>query len=78
MLEKQRPLLLLTSSEAFVADRGVVHKSEIFAEFTSLGEAGLGQVVARSANVFNIDNGYYIHADQFDIQPEDYEALRVI
>lgn len=62
--------------ESFVEERGIVHKSEIFAEFTSLGEAGLGQVIARSANVFNIDNGYYMHASLFDIQPEDYENLR--
>ena len=75
-VRKTKTVTFVDELEAFVADRGVVHKSEIFAEFTSLGEAGLGQVVARSANVFNIDNGYYIHADQFDIQPEDYEALR--
>lgn len=62
--------------ESFVEERGIVHKSEILAEFTSLGESGLGQVAARSANVFNIDNGYYIHASQFDIQPEDYEPIR--
>ena len=62
--------------EAFVEDRGIVHKSEIFAEFTSLSEAGLGQVVARSATVFNIDNGYYIHASSFDIQPKDYKQIR--
>ena len=62
--------------EAFVEERGVVHKSEIFAAFTSLGEAGLGQVVSRCSNVFNIDGGYYIHASQFDIRPEDYAFLR--
>ena len=75
-VRKTKSVTFVDELESFVADRGVVHKSEIFAEFTSLGEAGLGQVVSRSTNVFNIDNGYYIHANQFDIQPEDYEMLR--
>lgn len=75
-VRKTKSVTFVDELESFVSDRGIVHKSEIFAEFTSLGEAGLGQVVSRSANVFNIDNGYYIHAEQFDIQPEDYEMLR--
>lgn len=75
-VRKTKSVTFVDELESFVLDRGIVHKSEIFGEFTSLGEAGLGQVVSRSANVFNIDNGYYIHAEQFDIQPEDYEMLR--
>ena len=75
-VRKTKSVTFVDELESFVSDRGIVHKSEIFAEFTSLGEAGLGQVVSRSANVFSIDNGYYIHAEQFDIQPEDYEMLR--
>ena len=75
-VRKTKSVTFVDELESFVADRGVVHKSVIFAEFTSLSEAGLSQVVARSSNVFSIDNGYYIHADQFDIQPEDYVALR--
>ena len=75
-VRKTKSVTFVDELESFVSDRGIVHKSEILAEFTSLGEAGLGQVVSRSANVFNIDNGYYIHAEQFDIQPEDYEMLR--
>lgn len=75
-VRKTKSVTFVDELEAFVAARGIVHKSEIFAEFTSLGEAGLAQVASRSANVFNIDNGYYIHAEQFDIQPEDYLMLR--
>ena len=75
-IRKIQSVTLVDELESFVEERGIVHKAEIFAEFTSIGEAGLGQVVARSTNVFNIDNGYYIHASQFDIQPEDYEYLR--
>lgn len=75
-VRKTKSVTFVDELESFVSDRGIVHKSEILAEFTSLGEAGLGQVVSRSANVFNIENGYYIHAEQFDIQPEDYEMLR--
>ncbi len=75
-IRKTQSVTFVDELESFVEERGIVHKAEIFAEFTSIGEAGLGQVVARSTNVFNIDNGYYIHASQFDIQPEDYEHLR--
>lgn len=75
-VRKTKSVTFVDELESFVSDRGIVHKSEIFAEFTSLGDAGLCQVVSRSANVFSIDNGYYIHAEQFDIQPEDYEMLR--
>ena len=75
-VRKVQNVSFIDELEAFVEDRGTVHKSEIFAEFTSLSEAGLGQVVARSATVFNIDNGYYIHASSFDIQPKDYKQIR--
>lgn len=75
-IRKTQSITFVDELESFVEERGIVHKAEIFAEFTSIGEARLGQVVARSTNVFNIDNGYYIHAFQFDIQPEDYEQLR--
>lgn len=62
--------------DTFVRERGLVHKSEIFAEFPALSEATLGQVVARCPNVFNIDGGNYVHASQFHIQEEDYTPLR--
>lgn len=75
-VRKTKSVTFVDELETFVEERGVVHKSEILAEFTSLGEAGIGQVVSRSSNVFNIENGYYIHAAQFDIQPEDYGQLR--
>lgn len=75
-VRKSQSVTMVDELETFVEERGVVHKSEILAEFTSLGEAGLGQVSARSENVFNIENGYYIHASLFDIQPEDYINLR--
>lgn len=75
-IRKTQMITFVDELEAFVEERGIVHKTEIFAEFTSIGDAGLGQIVARSTNVFNIDNGNYIHASQFDIQPKDYEQLR--
>lgn len=75
-IRKKHAVSFVDELESFVEERGIVHKSEIFAEFTSLGEAGLGQVAARSENVFNIDGGYYIHASVFDILPEDYESIR--
>lgn len=75
-IRKVQNISFVDELEAFVEDRGIVHKSEIFAEFTSLSEPGLGQVVARSSTVFNIDNGYYIHVSSFDIQPKDYKQIR--
>ncbi len=75
-VRKARYVTFLDELEAFVEKRGVVHKSEIFAEFTSLSDATLGQVVGKSTEVFNIDGGYYIHADQFDIRPKDYDLIR--
>ena len=75
-VRKTQNVSFVDELDAFVEERGTVHKSEIFAEFTSLSEAGLGQVVARSTTVFNIDNGYYIHASSFDIQPKDYKQIR--
>ena len=62
--------------ESFVEERGVVHKSEIMAEFTSLTEISLGQVIARCPNVFNIDEGNYIHSSLFDIKQSDYSKFR--
>lgn len=75
-IRKKQSTTFVDELESFVEERGVVHKSEIFAEFTSLRDANLGQIIARSSNVFNIDGGYYLHASQFDIQPEDYEQIR--
>ena len=75
-VRKKQSVTFVDELETFIEERGVVHKSEILAEFLSLGEAGLSQVAARSTNVFSIDNGYYIHASVFDIQPEDYTQLR--
>ena len=63
-VRKTQSVSFVDELDAFVAERGEVHKSEIFATFTSLEESGLGQVVARSSNVFNIENGYYIHASK--------------
>jgi len=62
--------------DAFVRERGVVHKSEIFAEFPALNEVTIGQVVARCPNVFNVDGGNYIHASQFHILDADYVWIR--
>lgn len=62
--------------DAFVRERGMVHKTEIFAEFPALNELSLGQVVARCQNVFNIDSGFYIHSSQFHIQETDYAPIR--
>ena len=62
--------------EAFVESRGTVHKSEILAEFLSLNDVSLSQVIARCENVYSIDAGYYIHTSQFDIKPEDYAFVR--
>lgn len=75
-IRKIQSVTYVDELESFVEERGIVHKTEIFAEFTSIGEAGLARVVARSTNVFSIDDGYYIHASQFNILPEDYEHLR--
>lgn len=60
----------------FVRERGVVHKSEICAEYPSINDFNLGLVVSRSSNVFSIDGGNYIHACQFDIHSEDYEIIK--
>ena len=75
-IKKKESAKFVDELDAFVEEYGVVHKLQILAEFKSLGEAGLGQVVSRSSNVFNIDQGYYIHVSQFDIQPEDYGMIR--
>ena len=75
-IRKTQNVSFVDELDAFVEERGIVYKSEILSEFTSLNEATLGQVVARSSKVFNIENGYYIHASLFDIQPEDYKSIR--
>lgn len=62
--------------EVFVEERGVVHKSEIVAEFPAIDDIRLGQIVSRCENIFNIDEGYYIHVSQFDIQPADYSDIK--
>ena len=62
--------------DAFIRERGSVHKSEIFAEFPALNDLALGQVAARCPNVFNLDGGNYIHSSQFHIQEADYPFLR--
>ena len=75
-IKKSDSVKFIDELESFVEERGIVHKSEIFAEFSSLNEATLGQVTARCGSVFNIDGGYYIHVSQFDIHPEDYSLIR--
>ena len=75
-IRKNSSISFVDEIESFVEERGIVHKSEIFAEFSSISDVTLGQVVSRSANLFNIDNGNYIHSSVFDIQPEDYGELR--
>lgn len=72
-VKKSDSVNMLDEIEAFIEERGVVHKSEIFAEYPQMAEANLSQTIARSKKVFNIDDGQYIHANQFDIRPEDYE-----
>lgn len=62
--------------DAFVRERGIVHKSEITAEFPALDEISVGRVAARCSNVLNIYGGNYIHASQFHIHEEDYDPLR--
>ena len=77
-IRKDSSVSLVDEFEQFVEERGIVHKSEIISEFTSINDQTLGLLIGRSKNVLNIDKGYYIHASQFDIKPEDYEPLRVI
>ncbi len=62
--------------DAFIRERGIVHKSEIFAEFPALSEPVLAQTVARLPNVYNIEGGNFIHASQFHIQENDYVLLK--
>lgn len=75
-IKKDCSISFVNELEDFVEERGLVHKSEIFAKFASITDVGLSQVIARCENVFNIDEGYYIHSSMFDIQTDDYESLR--
>ena len=75
-VSKISSVTIVDELERFIEERGIVHKMEIFFVFLSISDAGLPQIVARSTNVFSIENGYYIHVSQFDIQPEDYQPLR--
>ena len=77
-IRKDPSVSLIDELEQFVEQRGIVHKSEILSEFTSLTEVTLGQVISRSQYVFSLDRGYYIHASQYDIRPEDYIIIRSI
>lgn len=62
--------------DGFVEQQGIIHKSDVFAKYTSIDDIRLAQIISRCPNVYNIDNGYYIHASMFDIRPNDYSDLR--
>lgn len=62
--------------DAFVRDRGIVHQSEIFAEFPALNSYTITQVVARCSDIYRISNGNYVHSSHFNIAEDDYPQLR--
>lgn len=73
---KEEDVTLTDDFNSFIAERGIVHKSEIFSEFSGLYDATLAQIVSRCPMIFNIDDGYYIHASLFNIHEDDYTVIR--
>lgn len=73
---KEDGISIVDELDAFVEKHGIIHKKDIFDELHSLDDIRLGQIVARSPNVYSIDNGYYIHASMFDIRAIDYSGIR--
>ena len=76
LIRKKDSVTMATELNDFVMERGRVHLSDILAEFLTLSELTLPQVVARCPGVLYEENGYYFHDSLLDISQEDYEEIR--
>lgn len=73
---KEKGKSLTDEFEDFAKEIGEFSKEDFFAAFPALGEANLVMLIGRCKNVFNIDNGLYMHSSQLKIKDADYSAIR--
>lgn len=76
LIRKKDSVSIASELDNFVMKRGRVHISNILAEFLSLTDLGLAQIVARCPGVLYEENGYYFHDTTLEILPEDYKKIR--
>jgi hypothetical protein len=62
--------------DAFVRERGIVHKDEIYAEFPALDDISILRVISRCPSVLKIYDGNYMHTSHLHIHEDDYTPLR--
>lgn len=60
---------------SFVQANGVVHKTEILAEFPGWKDYNLSFILPRCPDVIGIDNGYFIHSDTLKISENDRDKI---
>lgn len=64
--------------EAFIRDRGEVHRKEIFSEFLGITDIMFSMKVYGIKEIISLDNGNYMHSDMLDLQNEDYSIRTII
>lgn len=62
--------------ENFAKRCGEFHKTDFFTSFPSLKDVHLAMLIRRCPNVFNIDNGYYMHSSLLNLTDQDYDDIK--
>lgn len=77
-ISKEEGADLVGEIENFIREKGEVHKSEVFAEYTGITEIMLSMKASVNRNIISMDNGWYMHASQLSIEPNDYRIREII
>ncbi len=75
-ITKERGKSLTDEFEDFAREIGEFTKEDFFASFPALNETNLAMLIGRCKNVFNIDNGIYMHSSLLKINEADYVDIR--
>lgn len=75
-ISKERNVNVADELNAFVEAAGILHKSEIFAEFPGWRDYNLAFVLPRCPDVIGLDNGYFMHASRLIITEDDRDRIK--
>jgi hypothetical protein len=77
-ISKTKDVALMDEIEGFIRRKGTVHKSEVFDEFAGTTEIMLHLKASSNRNIILIDNGWFLHAEQLNIEPKDFCIREII
>lgn len=75
-ITKEKGKSLTDEFEDFAKEVGEFCKEDFYAAFPALNEMNLGMLIGRCKNVFNIDNGLYMHSSLLKLDDTDYNNIR--